>query len=239
MTTKEHNYLRVLIVEDDKTTAQLVNQEVTALGWRAMVVQSVQAARAEFTKVAYDIVVLDRMLDGQDDGLTLLTWFRELESALPGVLVASQLGGVQDHIRALDLGADDYINKPYDLEELSARLKAIARRLKGKREPESVDFWEDLEIRNMNRSARWQGKLLPLRPQSFQVLRVLVASKGEYVSRATLWHSVWASYKNLPPQDTVINTAISRLRGELGAISGAPIIHSDHLGYRLELAPGQ
>lgn len=210
-------------------------QQVTALGWQGTIARTVQAARAHFTGVAFDIVVLDRMLDDQEDGLALLKWFSELESTAPGVLVASRLGTPQDHIQALDLGADDYINKPYDLEELNARLRALARRLTGKRTPESVDVWEELEIRTMNRRALWRGEQIELRPQSFQVLRVLVASKGEYVSRETLWHAVWTSYKNLPPQETVINTAISRLRGSLIAISNAPIIHSDQLGYRLML----
>jgi DNA-binding response OmpR family regulator len=193
----------------------------------------VQAARARFADVAFDIVVLDRMLDDQEDGLKLLAWFRELESAAPGVLVASRLGSAIDHVEALDLGADDYINKPYDAEVLNARLRALARRLTGKRTPESVDLWEDLEIRVMNRSALWKGQKIPLRPQSFDVLRVLVASKGEYVSRETLWHTVWTSYKNLPPQDTVINTAISRLRGNLAAVVDAPVVESHRLGYRL------
>ena len=236
MTITNQQDLNVLVVEDDETIAQSVLQQVVALGWQGAIVSTVQAARAKFTEAAFDIVVLDRMLDDQEDGLNLLQWFNELESITPGVLVASRLGTPQDHIHALDLGADDYINKPYDIEELNARLRALARRLTGKRAPESVDVWEELEVRTMNKSALWRGEQIVLRPQSFQVLSVLVASKGEYVSRETLWHSVWASYKNLPPQDTVINTAISRLRRNLSAITNAPIIHSDRLGYRLMLA---
>jgi len=229
--------LSVLIVEDESPAAEIVVQQVTSLGWEYDVVGTVQAARARFADVAFDIVVLDRMLDDQEDGLNLLTWFKELESAAPGVLVASRLGTASDHVEALDLGADDYINKPYDAEVLNARLRALARRLTGRRAPESVDLWEDLEIRVMNRSALWKGEQIPMRPQSFDVLQVLVASKGEYVSRETLWHSVWKSYKNLPPQDTVINTAISRLRGNLASAADAPIVESDRLGYRVKLAP--
>ena len=236
MTNANTEQLAVLIVEDDQAAADLVVQQVAALGWTSSVVCTVQAARAAFAANAFDIVVLDRMLDDQEDGLALLAWFRELESATPGVLVASRLGTGADHIRALDLGADDYINKPYDIEVLNARLRALARRLTGQRAPESVEVWEDLEIRVLNRSALWKGQQVRLRPQSFDVLRVLVASRGEYVSRETLWHTVWQSYKNLPPQETVINTAISRLRSNLASVDGGPVVESDRLGYRIALA---
>lgn len=228
--------LNILIVEDDFADATIVITQVEALGWSYRVVNTVQAARAAFAKTAYDLVVLDRMLEDAEEGLELLNWFKALESAAPGVLVASRLGSSSDHVEALDLGADDYINKPYDGEVLHARLRALARRLSGIRVPESVDVWEDLEVRFMNRSALWRGQQIALRPQSFDVLAVLVAAKGEYVSREALWHQVWASYKNLPPQDTVLNTAISRLRRGFADVAGAPRVESDRLGYRLKLS---
>lgn len=229
--------MKILIVEDDVADATMVIAQVETLGWSYSVVKTVQAARAAFSNTAYDLVVLDRMLDDAEDGLALLNWFKALESAAPGVLVASRLGSSTDHVEALDLGADDYINKPYDGEVLHARLRALARRLSGTRVPESVDVWEDLEVRFMNRSALWRGQQIALRPQSFDVLAMLVASKGEYVSRETLWHQVWSSYKNLPPQDTVLNTAISRLRRAFSAVTEAPSVESDRLGYRLKLSP--
>ncbi|MEE4281787.1 MAG: response regulator transcription factor [Pseudomonadales bacterium] len=236
MTTTALQPFNVLIVEDDVADAARVIAQVEKLGWSHNVVKTVQAARAAFSNTAYDLVVLDRMLDDAEEGLALLNWFKALESATPGVLVASRLGSPTDHVEALDLGADDYINKPYDGEVLHARLRALARRLSNTRVPESVEVWEDLEIRFMNRSALWQGEQIKLRPQSFDVLAVLVASKGEYVSRETLWHQVWASYKNLPPQDTVLNTAISRLRRAFTSVENAPNVEADRLGYRLSLS---
>lgn len=231
----QYKNLKVLIVEDDPPIADQVMQEVASLGWESTTVETVQAARAQFANIAFDLVVLDRMLGDSEDGLALISWFNDLESTVPGILVASRLGTVQDHILALDLGADDYINKPYDLEELNARLRALARRMRGKRAPESVDVWENLEIRTMNRTALWNGQLIPLRPQSFDILKVLVSLEGEYVSREVLWRSVWRSYKNLPPQDTVINTALSRLRGNLSNLTGVPLIINNRLGYRLAI----
>lgn len=228
--------ISVLIVEDEASDAALVITQVEQLGWSHAVVNTVQAARAAFSEVAYDLIVLDRMLDDGEEGLELLSWFKALESKVPGVLVASRLGSPMDHVTALDLGADDYINKPYEGEVLNARLRALARRLSGKRAPESVGIWEDLEVRTMNRSALWRGVQIDLRPQSFDVLAVLVASKGEYVSRETLWHQVWPSYKRLPPQETVLNSAISRLRRSLSKAKAGPTVESDRLGYRLALS---
>mgnify|MGYP005998401453 CR=1 FL=1 len=239
MTRNAIQALNLLIVEDESADAAVVINQIEKLGWQYSVVKTVQAARAAFSRTAYDLVVLDRMLDDAEEGLALLGWFKSLESNAPGVLVASRLGSPSDHIKALDLGADDYINKPYDGEVLHARLRALARRLSGRRVPESVDVWEHLELRRMNRSALWCGQQLTLRPQSFDVLAVLVASKGEYVSRETMWHQVWTSYRNLPPQDTVLNTAISRLRRSFVGISGAPRVESDRLGYRLVLSDNQ
>jgi len=92
-----------------------------------------------------------------------------------------------------------------------------------------------MEIRTINRTALWHGEAISLRPQSFEILKVLVSLKGEYISRDVLWRSVWESYKSLPPQETVINTALSRLRGNLSVLPDAPLIINNRLGYRLTL----
>ena len=107
--------------------------------------------------------------------------------------------------------------------------------MRGKRVPESVEVWEGMEIRTINRTALWHGEAISLRPQSFEILKVLVSLKGEYISRDVLWRSVWESYKSLPPQETVINTALSRLRGNLSVLPDAPLIINNRLGYRLTL----
>ena len=145
--------LKVLIVEDDDLLANQVKREVTSLGWEFVIVGTVRAARAKFAKVAFDLVILDRMLDDSEDGLALIRWFNELETKAPGILVASRLGATHDHILARDV----------------------------------------------------------------------------------LWRSVWESYKSLPPQETVINTALSRLRGNLSVLPDAPLIINNRLGYRLTL----
>ena len=227
----------VLVVEDDASAGATAVAQIRALGWTAKLAASVDEARVQLSKGQVDMIVLDRMLGDFEDGLALLAWFKDMETTAPGVLVASHLTTPQDHIHALDLGADDYLDKPYDPAELGARLRALARRINGRRAPASVAIWSDLEVRTVNRTATWRGERIDLRPQSFDVLRELVAAGGEYVSRESLWRRVWDSYKNLAPQDTIINTALSRLRRSLASLQHAPKVQSDRLGIRL--VPGE
>ena len=223
----------VLIVEDEAKDAAVVRKEVEALCGRALHADTAQGARALFAEHAIDLIVLDRMLADSEDGLALLNWFRELEAPTPRVLVASRLSTSDDHILGLELGADDYINKPFDPRELAARLKALMRRASAMRSPKSVHIWGALEIRTLNEIALWEGERIAIRPQSFAILNALSSIKGEYMSREALWRMVWPENKNLPPQDPVINTAINRLRTSLNKLENGPGIVSEELGYRL------
>ena len=101
-------------------------------------------------------------------------------------------------------------------------MRAVARRVASIRVPASVIIFDTLEVRTLNRQALVKGTPL-----------AIAERQGEWVSRKALWHEVWTDYRNLSPQDTVINTAISRLRGVLSSVEGAPEIVSEDLGYRL------
>lgn len=225
--------ITVLLVEDEASMAQDALAEIAALGARGLHADTVQGARALYAENDVDLIILDRMLADSEDGLALLSWFKALEAPAPGVLVASRLSTTDDHIRGLELGADDYINKPFEMRELAARLKALARRVDATRSPKTVLIWGDLELRTLNERALWNGGTIELRPQSFKVLHALALHKGDYVSREALWRAVWPENKNLPPQDPVINTAINRLRTGLNKATGCIEIVSEDLGYRL------
>jgi len=225
--------LTVLVVEDDPAAARDVLAEISSLGAHGLHAETVQSARRLYAENQIDLIVLDRMLADSEDGLVLLSWFKELETPAPGVLVASRLSTIDDHIHGLELGADDYINKPFDMRALAARLKALARRVDAKRSPKTVLIWGGLEIRTLNERALWNEEAIDLRPQSFKVLHALALHKGDYVSREALWRAVWPENKNLPPQDPVINTAINRLRTGLNKLENGPGIISEDLGYRL------
>ena len=227
--------MTVLIVEDEEAIAQEALGEVDDLGARGLHTDTVQGARALYAQNQIDLIILDRILADSEDGLSLLAWLRELETPAPGVLVASRLATADDHIRGLDLGADDYIDKPFDKRELAARLRALARRVKATRSPKTVLIWGDLEIRILSECALWKGEMIELRPQSLSVLHALVLHRGEFMSREALWRAVWPQNKNLPPQDQVITMAIKRLRDSLDLVVGGPTIISEKLGYRLRL----
>lgn len=223
----------VLVVEDEQRDADRVIQVVKSLGGQSLHTASLQGARHLISEHQVDLIVLDRMLAGGEHGLDLLSWFRQIEAPVPQVLVASRLATSDDHILGLDSGADDYINKPFDPRELAARIRALQRRADSIRSPVSVLVWGKLEIRTLNEVALWDGDRINLRPQSFSVLSMLANLKGEYLSREALWREVWKKNKFLPPQDTVINTEISRLRGSLKALPDGPQVIAEDLGFRL------
>lgn len=229
MDTRNH----VLVVEDDADIADFVVHEASQLGYHVTTADTVDGAKRRTSEQLPDIVILDRMLADGSEGLDYLAWLNALEGPRPGILVTSRLTSVSDHVAGLEAGADDYIDKPFHPEELRARLRAVARRASSSRVPNSVLFFDTLELRQLSTTALVRDTPLDLRPQSFALLNAIATRQGEWVSRKALWREVWTDYPNLPPQDTVINTAISRLRRALSAIDGAPGLLSEDLGYRL------
>lgn len=228
--------LKVLVVEDDAELAAAVAADVGALGWTSRRVDTVAEARRVLGSETIDLIYLDRMLADGTDGLDLLEWFRDIEAPAPGTLVASRLSSTDDHITGLDLGADDYIDKPFDSGELRARLRALARRVSAVRAPRSVLVWGQLELRTLSRVALWAGTPLAMKPQTFDLLHVLAVHRGEWVSRQALWRATWPNQARVAPRDYVINVAISRLRETLEVrVEGPRVETRDRLGYRLAL----
>lgn len=223
----------MLIVEDDPTMASAMAEVGRELGYLVSLAQTVDEAKRESATWLPDLVILDRMLGDGSEGLDYVKWLNALEGKRPGILVASRLTSVSDHVLGLETGADDYIDKPFERDELRARLRAVARRVVSTRAPASVLIFDSLELRKLSGQALVNNMPLSIRPQSFALLNAIAERQGEWVSRKALWHEVWTDYKNLSPQDTVINTAISRLRRVLLSVKGAPEIVSENLGYRL------
>jgi|GEM_PF-559618 len=224
---------QLLIIEDDKTMAPAMAEVGIELGYHVSFAETLDEAKGATAATLPDLVILDRMLADGSEGLDYISWLDALEGRRPGILVASRLTSVSDHVLGLEAGADDYINKPFDPKELRARLRAVARRVETNRAPASVLIFDTLELRKLSGQALINNIPLDLRPQSFALLNAIAERQGEWVSRKALWHEVWTDYKNLPPQDTVINTAISRLRRVLTEADCGPEIVSEDFGYRL------
>lgn len=228
----------ILVVEDDVALAKEVMTEIEKVGGQAFHVETVQQARNIISENQIDLIVLDRMLADHERGFELIEWFKELEKPMPGILVASRLSTTEDHIEGLELGADDYIDKPFEMREFVSRLKALARRVSTRRSHDTVFVWDDLELRKLNGVALWKNTQIELRPLSYKVLESLAEQRGEHISRKTLWLDVWPHLKALSPQDTVINNAVYRLRKELAAASDQIEILAEEYGYRLVLKAG-
>ncbi len=180
----------------------------------------------------YDSVVLDLMLPGLD-GLSVLRQLRDQENNVP-VLILTARDTVDDRVRGLRLGADDYLIKPFALEELLARVHTLCRRRYGRKNVPLVIG--DLEIDTVCRQVTHAGQILELAPREFSLLEYLALRRGEVVSRSDIEAHLYGESAEL--MSNAIDSAISSLRRKLGASDTTPLIHTRRgMGYVLEVKP--
>jgi two-component system OmpR family response regulator len=215
---------RILVIEDDDGTAEEV---MTALGDRGYQPERASSgtdgldrARAGAGDGPWDVLVLDRMLPGLD-GLAVLEALRG-DNIMTPVLVLSALGAVNDRIRGLRAGGDDYLAKPFALGELVARLEALLRRPAAPRE--TVLRVGPLELDLLARVARRAHRELDLLPREFQLLEYMMRREGQVLTRAMLLEQVW-NYRFVP-QTNLVDVHIGRLRRKLDAPNETPMILS-------------
>ena len=211
---------KVLVIEDDDGTAEEI---VSALGDRGYVLdraadgsEGLERARAG----GWDVMVVDRMLPGLD-GLTVLEMLRD-EGIKTPVLVLSALSAVNERVRGLRAGGDDYLAKPFELAELAARLEALLRRPADPRE--TVLRIGPLEIDLLDRSACRGRRKLELLPREFQLLEYMMRREGQVLTRAMLLENVW-NYRFVP-QTNLVDVHIGRLRRKVDAPDESPMILS-------------
>lgn len=211
---------KVLLIEDDDETASEI---VADLGMRGFTVEreadgsrGLDRARSEI----WDVLIVDRMLP-EMDGLTIIEALRHDENHTPA-LILSALGGTDDRVRGLRAGGDDYVTKPFALEELSARLEALLRRPTDARE--TVLRAGSLEIDLVERVARRGQRILDLKPREFQLLAYLVRRQGQVVTRAMLFEDVW-KYRFVP-KTNLVDVHIGLLRRKVDLPEEAPLLHN-------------
>jgi len=181
------------------------------------------------TNESYDAMVLDRMLPGID-GLAILAALRTSGNTTP-VLVLSALGEVDERVRGLKAGGDDYLAKPFALSELMARLNAIRRRAGGNT-TETRLVVADLELDLLTRIVKRSGKTIELLPQEFRLLEYLMRHAGQVVTRTMLLEHVWDYH--FDPETNVVDVQISRLRKKVDKGFDPPLLHTMRgAGYRL------
>jgi two-component system OmpR family response regulator len=211
---------RILVVEDDPQTAEEIKD---ALGDHGFQVDHAATGREGLLKAAadaYDAIVLDRMLPGGIDGLGVLSTLRAADVNAP-VLILSALSGVDERVRGLRAGGDDYLTKPFDFLELTARLDVL---LRGRSTPgrETMLRCGRLEMDLLTHAVRYAGRLIELLPREYRLLEFLMRHAGQVVTRTMLFEEVW-NYRSVEPTN-VIDMHISKLRRKLDPDSSDAII---------------
>ena len=179
--------MRLLIVEDDAKLASWLRQGLKEHGFAVDVASSGTEGLGLAQVTDYDALLLDLMLPGLD-GFELLRQLRQRGSAVP-VLVVTARSALDDRVRGLDLGADDYLAKPFDLRELLARLRAITRR--PATAPQTLLAAADLELEPATRQVRRRGQSVELTAKEFALLEYLLRRKGKVVTRGMILDHVW------------------------------------------------
>ena len=222
--------MRVLLVEDDKKTAAFIARGLREADFTVEHAADGPSGLELASCTPFDAAIVDIMLPGMD-GLTLIGELRHRNLTLP-VLVLSAKRSVDDRVRGLQAGGDDYLVKPFAFTELLARIRALIRRAASAAEPRSLrvrDLTVDLYRRKVFRGATE----IDLQPKEFALLQYLAANAGRVVSRTMIMEHVWEY--NFDPRTNVVDVRVCRLRYKIDRPFGDPLIHTVRgVGYVLE-----
>lgn len=227
---------RILIVEDDATTRDFVSKALREAG---MVIEAAETGREGLyhaTAGEHDLIILDRMLP-ELDGLSLLKSVRAAGFTTP-VLMLTALDAVDERVRGLRAGADDYLAKPFSIEELLARVEVLMRRPQATAEDdaETVLQCSDLHLDLISRTAQRGEQVIELLPREFQMLEFLMRRQGRVVTRTMMLEGLWDYH--FDPQTNVIDVHISRLRRKIDDPFETPLIRTVRgAGYVLGARP--
>src|SRR5438067_4597366 len=212
---------RILVVEDDPETAGQLVESLTTNGYQVDLAANGNDARSRGRAASYAVLTIDRMLP-DDDGIAVMQQLRQDGIATP-VLIISALGEVDERVRGLRAGGDDYLVKPFAFAELLARVEALARR-SATVVRETVLRVGDLEVDLVSRTASRCGREIQLLPREFQVLEYLVRNEGQVVPRAMLLQHVWDLH--FDPTTNIIDVYVGRVRRKVDGQQAYPLIHT-------------
>jgi len=213
--------MRVLVVEDDRETALFLQRSLRESGHAADVAGDGESGLAMARDGGYDVLIVDRMLPRRD-GLSLVQALRA-EGARTPVLILSALGEVDDRVKGLRAGGDDYLTKPYAYTELVARIEALARRPAPEEQATRYSVG-DLSLDRLSHKVVRGGVAIPLQPREFRLLEYLMKHAGQVVTRTMLLENVWDYH--FDPQTNVIDVHISRLRSKIDKGFAKPLLHT-------------
>lgn len=215
--------MQILVVEDEKKLANALQKGLEAERYSVRVANTGEEAFFLVSTERFDLLLLDIMLPGRD-GIEILTALRQ-KGLAAHVLMLTSKDGIEDRVRGLGAGADDYLVKPFAFPELLARIRAIARRSKSA-EVTSTMKLADLEMDMLRHSASREGRELTLTSREFKLLEYFLCHQGHVVSREMLARDVWNETCRYTPLDNVIDVHIAHLRQKVDEPFGKRLLHT-------------
>ena len=220
--------MKILVVEDEPKLGAFIRRGLTQQGWTATWVATAAAAQDALCESKYEIVVLDLMLPDRD-GLDLLREWRKFGFNEP-VLILSARNAVKDRVVGLEHGADDYLAKPFSIEELVARIRALHRRQAAHKE--LVLTHRDLKLDLLGHVATLRGEPLTLTAREAALVEIFLQNVGRVLPRSLLMEKVWEDHYDMDPN--LLDVYMSRLRSKLDPGEGKPYFETLRgLGYRM------
>jgi two-component system OmpR family response regulator len=222
--------MKILVVEDNERVAQFVAKGLRETGHAVDHAATGRDGLFYASSEKYDVIVMDRMLPGGIDGLAIVEALRTTGNKTP-ILILSALAEVDDRIRGLRAGGDDYLTKPFVFGELAARLDALVRRSQGTDARATLEVG-DLRMDLLAHKVTRAGKPIVLKPREFSLLEFLLRHAGQVVTRTMLLESVWEYH--FDPQTNVVDVHISKLRQKIDAGFEPALLQTVRgVGYRL------
>ncbi len=224
--------MRVLVVEDDEKIASFVSKGLEQAGYAVDSVKTGEDGYAYLRQTAYDAAVVDIMLPGMD-GLTMVQRVREEDVETP-IIILSAKRSVEDRIKGIQTGSDDYLTKPFSFSELLARLQALMRRV-GRGKSATTLSYGDLTLDLLRHEARRGDQVIELQPREFSLLEYMMRNAGTVLSKTMIMEHVW-NY-DFDPQTNVVDVLVWRLRKKVDEGFDQKFIHTVRgVGYVLKSA---
>jgi two-component system OmpR family response regulator len=222
--------MKILLVEDNERVAGFLVKGLREEGHTVDHAENGRDGLFLASSESYDIIIMDRVLPGGIEGLAIVEALRKTGDKTP-ILILSALGEVDDRIRGLRAGGDDYLAKPFAFGELVARLDALVRRARDV-EPEADLAVGDLRMDPRSRRVTRAGRSIQLQPREFRLLEFLMRHAGQVVTRTMLLENVWDYH--FDPQTNVIDSHVSKLRRKIDSGFDVPLLHTVRgAGYKL------
>ncbi|WP_075256622.1 response regulator transcription factor [Herbaspirillum camelliae] len=222
--------MKLLIVEDNDRVAHFLKKGLAESGHTADHADNGRDGMFLAASEPYDAIIMDRMLPGGIDGLGIIEALRKTGNKVP-ILILSAMSGVDDRIRGLQAGGDDYLVKPFSFGELLARLDALARRTRESSAETSLSV-ANLHLDLLTHKVTRGGKAIPMQPREFRLLEYLMRHANQVVTRTMLLQNVW-NY-DFDPQTNVVDVHISKLRQKIDADAEKPLLRTiRNSGYML------